>query len=887
MNYDAVMRTYAALLLLLSAPPQQALYKNDAFTVTDNGVRQGRFEAVAKSRTEITSTYDSLYDSILQLQFSINGTLDDIAKYDENRIFFSSKYDKVVSPVYVFGRRESHELIGEGQGQNRDGKVAVTIRLDMRPVLRAFERQGYYEFYNMKRVTPREFKGVHVTGDKPPLASKPMLTDPDKDGIYEVTLEVDAKSVANTERARPGTWRLQRDISAFPRYESPQLLVDALYAMSLEEVLLDVRPDGAFMAGKLWDGVWTRDISHAIILSLAILAPDVARTSLMRKVTPDGRIIQDTGTGGSWPVSTDRVTWGLAAWEVYAVTGDREWLNTAYDILARSAAADLKVARASNNLFYGESGFMDWREQSYPRWMEPKDIYESQVLNTNVIHYQSYRTLAKMASVLGKPAKEYEEVAAATKAAINETLWMPEKGYYAMCLYGRVHPALLPKSDSLGEALAVLFDVADGDRKSQILKSTPLVAYGVPDFYPQIPNMSAYHNNAIWPFVVGYWTWASAKARHAAGVEHGLASIYRQAALFLTNKENMVATTGDDSATMLNSARQLWSVGANLATVHRVLLGMRFEHDRLVLEPFIPKAYAGTRTLKNFKYRGATLDVTVEGYGDRVESVTLDGKAIAAAVIPGDLTGKHAIVVTMADNEIPASTVAVGENAFAPETPAVRSSGPELSWDRVEGAVSYVVYRNGAEVAGAQETTYRVPEGASGEYQVLAVDGRGFQSFLSAPVEVFPDAARIAVEAEAGKPGAEKQHSGYSGEGYLKLDKAQNLAVEYEVTVPRPGTYSLELRYANGNGPVNTDNKCAVRTLRVDGRRVGALVMPQRGTEWNNWGYSNSHLVSLTAGKHTIRVAFEEGDDNMNGAVNEALLDRLELTLVGEATPAR
>ena len=101
------------------------------------------------------------------------------------------------------------------------------------------------------------------------------------------------------------------------------------------------------------------------------------------------------------------------------------------------------------------------------------------------------------------------------------------------------------------------------------------------------------------------------------------------------------------------------------------------------------------------------------------------------------------------------------------------------------------------------------------------------------------------------------------------------------MSIRKPGNYSIRFRYANGNGPVNTENKCAIRTLRLDGKQVGAVVMPQRGTEWNNWGYSNAHVISLTEGEHTIRIAFEELDDNMNKAVNEALLDRIELLLVG------
>src|SRR2546430_11951577 len=50
------------------------------------------------------------------------------------------------------------------------------------------------------------------------------------------------------------------------------------------------------------------------------------------------------------------------------------------------------------------------------------------------------------------------------------------------------------------------------------------------------------------------------------------------------------------------------------------------------------------------------------------------------------------------------------------------------------------------------------------------------------------------------------------------------------VEVPADGVYAIDLRYANGNGPVNTEDKVAVRTLLVDGATTGVVVMPQRGT---------------------------------------------------------
>lgn len=880
---------FLLVLVPLQASSQEILYRTDAYTLMSDRVKQGNFEAVAKSRTAITSNYQSKYDNNIQLKFVINGTLNDIADYENNSLYFSSEDDRVISPVYVFGKRESNGFIGRGEGSNRRGSTTVLFRLDMRPVLEAFKKQGYYEFYNLKRLTPEEFKGVYITGDRPPLvrgfekppsSSQFELTDPDQDGIYEIKIDFDTKHLGDGNRGPLAAWSLQKDISSLPQYRSSQILVDALYAMSLEELLSNIRPDGAFMAGKLWDGVWTRDISHSILLSLAVIAPDVAKASLMRKIS-DGRIIQDTGTGGSWPVSTDRMSWGLAAWEVYTVTGERDWLNTAYRILSKSATADLKTARSSTGLFYGESAFMDWREQSYPRWMDPKDIYQSRCLSTNAIHYQTYQILARMARLLGEPADEYREVAASLKAAINRQMWMPDKGYYGQFLYGRNFSSLSPRSESLGEALSILFDIADVWQQKLIIRNTPIVDYGVSNFYPEIPNMPSYHNNAIWPFIVGYWTWTAAKAGNGPAVEHGLGSIYRQAALFLTNKENMVAATGDTS-TMLNSDRQLWSVAADLAMVYRVLFGMNFEPNRLVLRPFIPRPFKNTRTLRNFRYRAATIDITIDGYGDQIRSAALDGKKIASALIPGDITGKHTLVITMANNDLSRSEIERVGTHFSPETPVVSLSGSKLTWNPIAGAQRYFIYDHGRKVSETSGTTFSFSKHVNpGEYQVLAVDTQGFQSFLSEPVEVLSPVERIEIEAEDGQDHVRNQYYGYSGRGYLKLDKAENPVLDYRVSVRRPGNYSVKFRYANGNGPVNTENKCAIRTLRLDGKLLGAVVMPQRGTEWSNWGYSNSHIVNLAEGQHLFRISFEDSDNNMNGAVNEALLDKLELSFVG------
>jgi hypothetical protein len=93
--------------------------------------------------------------------------------------------------------------------------------------------------------------------------------------------------------------------------------------------------------------------------------------------------------------------------------------------------------------------------------------------------------------------------------------------------------------------------------------------------------------------------------------------------------------------------------------------------------------------------------------------------------------------------------------------------------------------------------------------------------------------------------------------------------------------YSIDFRYANGNGPTNTENKCAIRTLKVDEKKAGTFVFPQRGVdEWSNWGFSNPVHVSLKKGKHTVTLSFEHSNENMNVDINQAMLDYLRITKI-------
>ena len=201
-----------------------------------------------------------------------------------------------------------------------------------------------------------------------------MYADRIVQGEYTGVAESPYKIVSNLD-GEEYIWEKKNDLSTYPVLETPYLIEETAYNIGVDESVNAVEPDGTLRTGTEWGGVWTRDVSYSIIHSMSFIQTEAAKTSLMCKVNSKGEIVQDTGTGGAWPCSTDREIWVGAAWEIYKVTGDMEWLKTVYPIAKKSLEVDMRtVFESETDLVRGESSFIDWREQSYPTWMEPADI---------------------------------------------------------------------------------------------------------------------------------------------------------------------------------------------------------------------------------------------------------------------------------------------------------------------------------------------------------------------------------------------------------------------------------------------------------------------------------------------------------------------------------
>ncbi len=672
-----------------------------------------------------------------------------------------------------------------------------------------------------------------------------------------------ATEIISTYSAQPGyymgidkQWRLKNDISSYPRLSTPNRLHEAIYNMGLDEMVNAVEPDTTLRTGKEWAGVWTRDVSYSILLSMAYMQPEASKISLMKKVDSLGRIIQDTGSGGAWPVSTDREIWTIAAWEVYKVTGDRKWLEYIYPVIKRSLETDREAFYGTpTGLVRGETSFIDWREQSHPRWMQTADIYNTETLSTSVVHAEAWKVLGEIATILGHKDVAKEAFAESDKIVkgINENLWLDDKGYYAMYLYGRDNLITNPRAETLGESLAIVWDVADPQRAATITASNPTTPFGVATFYPSIPDIPAYHNKSLWPWVGAWWGLANAKAGNEEGVMEAIGSVFRPAALFATNKENFNLENGD-IATELNSSNMLWCLSGNLALTHKVLFGIDFQKDGLAFHPFVPKALAATRTLDNFKYRDATLNITISGYGNQIKSFKINGKEQSPFIPAKKAKGVMNVEIVMADNEIPAIGVNHASQMNSPITPIAWLEGTTLVWNPIEYINHYIIVKDGEKIAKTNATTFDAS--APGEYQVIGVSDGGVESFASEPRSTREELLIT----------------------FPVKDNDKTSVLKVPVEVDAEGDYYISVRYANGNGPVNTENKCAIRTLLVDGDREGLIVMPQRGRDnWDEYGWSNSVKAHLKPGKHEVTLEFRPENENMNIDVNHARINALRL----------
>ncbi|RDS80182.1 Six-hairpin glycosidase-like protein [Dyella monticola] len=638
-----------------------------------------------------------------------------------------------------------------------------------------------------------------------------------------------------------------RDIGAQrSRVDTASPMFDGLFAMAQDELAQDsvtaIR-DGAFdhgqpipctcfETGAKWPYVWTRDLSYSIDLGLWRYDPLRSRNGLNFKLS-DMRdpslkqglyVMQDTGSGGSWPISTDRVVWFLGARHLL---DDKAFADDVYRALSDTLAQDRHYAFDPDaGLYRGETSFLDWREQTYPAWTADNVVFIAQsfALSTNVLHFQALQLAARLADAHGHAAdaKAYDAQAQALKKAINAHFWRADRGMYMSYIGGDGTP--YDTYDLLGTALAITSGVAEGDRARQALLNYPTWPAGSPVIWPERADQPIYHNRAIWPFVSAYALRAAREVNDPARIAHELRSIMRGAAISGSNMENYELQTqathvdeGKLSGPVVDSPRQLWSVAAYLDAVSEGVFGLTQDGR---IEPKLP----------------ASLLPMLFGAHDSI-SLHMPGRTITLRLphsVHGNLLvadstrqrGSETVVMLKAI-DVPAMPLRTDAPLYAPAAPpAPTITGDNKGW-RVQADGKVVLYADGQRVGNIDGSTYIAQGTQAPCVSVTRIDAHGIESLHSPAV--------CGGEADAVANGWPRTWN-----------------------VPAAGRYRVSLRYENNHGPINTGVTAAVKMLVVhcgsDTPQRVPIVLPHSVGE-----QSSTYAVITAKAGVACRFQWEQG----------------------------
>lgn len=631
------------------------------------------------------------------------------------------------------------------------------------------------------------------------------------------------------------------------RVDTASPMFNGLFALAQDELTEDsvnaIRDDAfdqgkpmpcaCFETGAKWHYVWTRDLSYAIDLGLWRFDPLRARNGLRFKLSdvresalPQGLYpMQDTGSGGSWPISTDRIVWFLGAQHVL---DDKLFAEDVYRALVDTLAQDRQYAFDTRaGLYRGETSFLDWRQQTYPAWTADNAVFiaQSYALSTNVLHYQALQLAARLANTHGDAAKAkgYAAQAAALKVAINTRFWRADRGMYMSYVGGDGTP--YDTYDLLGTALAITSGVAEGDRARQSLAHYPTWTAGSPVIWPERADQPIYHNRAIWPFVSAYALRAARAVDDPERIAHELRSIVRGAALSGSNMENYELTTqsthvddGKLSGPVVDSPRQLWSVAAYLDMVSEGVFGLS-EEGRL--KPKLPASLApmlfGDRD--SIRLQMPDRRITLR----RPRAGSHGNLWVADKIVQ---RGTETIVALKAIDAT-AAPLRTDAPLYAPVSPAAPTVTADNKGWRVRADGKVVLYADGQRVGRIDGSTYIAQEGKPPCVSVTRMDARGLESLHSPTV-----CAGEPIAVVGGWPRS--------------------------WIAPGAGRYRVALRYENNHGTIQTGVTAGVDMLVMDcgdgaSQRV-PIVMPHSvGEQLSTYG-----IVKAKAGAHCT-FALQQG----------------------------
>jgi glycogen debranching enzyme len=447
----------------------------------------------------------------------------------------------------------------------------------------------------------------------------------------------------------------------------------------LQDGLLE-RESFVFRAGASYEKPWTRDAAINVWNGAGLLYPEVAYNTLLATLERTSAGLQ---IGAEYDQYWDRIIWVLGAWWLYLFSGNRDLLTVAHEA-GRNTLASLEDTEFTSDLglFRGPAVYGDG-VSAYPdvyahtadghssilRWpaanpggaSKPGRGLPMHALSTNCLYFHVYEVLGAMAQEVGVPPDPtWTAKSERIRASINRHFWIPERGHYRYLVdpFGGSD-----EQEGLGQACAILFGVADDERRDSVFRTQSITATGIPCLWPCFDRYRrddhyGRHSGTVWPPIEGFW--AEAAARHGRADLFGFElrklseRAVRDGQFFeLYHPESGLPYGGlqewegrgivDDWQPL---PHQTWSATGFLRMVLMGIAGMRFESEGVRFRPVLPAPLASVE-LSGVPYRDATLRVTLHGPGRRVRQVHVDGKDTAAPFLPTDAVGAQVIEIVL------------------------------------------------------------------------------------------------------------------------------------------------------------------------------------------------------------------------------------------------
>lgn len=387
------------------------------------------------------------------------------------------------------------------------------------------------------------------------------------------------------------------------------------------------------MAGNHYDTPWTRDAAINVYNAMAVLSPSISKNTLMSVLEErNGKIV----VGDQY---WDKIIWSIGAYKVYLVNKDKEFLKFAFNVLkdtikeleAEEFDTDLNLFRGA--AVYGDgvsaypekyrnpdgsAGILEWPEKNPGKRYPIGHGIPMKALSTNCVYAENYRIMSQMAQILGEDVTLFKQKYCGLKHAINQHFWNKNKGFYDY-LEGESDA-----QESLGLAMAILFDIADKDKTRKISKNVYITKNGIPCVYPVFHPYEKYgygrHCGTIWPHIQGFWAKAMLKCGENKMFDHELFSLTENAIRDKQFAEVYHPETGQiyggiqewkgNYVEWKSEDYQTWSATAYLNMIIEGIIGLSLINNHPNFKPYLPSGinYA---VIKNLSIKGNLLNVEV------------------------------------------------------------------------------------------------------------------------------------------------------------------------------------------------------------------------------------------------------------------------------------